>query len=203
MGESLRRNMRRCWRTWDCRQRACASFWRNDVMEQLNPKDLDAGLQEIGLGDGSTGHLFRARNRCISHRPSGCWRRRPPTAGPYRSRGKVTFGARKKSMPRWRKSVPRGKRRSRATRRWGPYRASQTMKIEYYKRLVEATPSGMPHWSGTGPPGTVCEQCSFYGYGMQHPNSCHRYFLLTRQHGAPLPISTPSCQHFQPRNMGL
>ena len=23
-------------------------------MEQLNPKDLDAGLQEIGLGDGST-----------------------------------------------------------------------------------------------------------------------------------------------------
>ena len=22
---------------------------------------------------------------------------------------------------------------------------------------------------GTGPPDTVCGQCSFYGYGMQHP----------------------------------
>ena len=49
------------------------------------------------------------------------------------------------------------------------------MKITYlfpadpaFKRLVAATPSGMAHWSGTGPPGTVCEQCSFYGYGMQH-----------------------------------
>ena len=33
----------------------------------------------------------------------------------------------------------------------------------------------------------------------QHPNSCHRYFLLTTQHGAPLPISTPSCPRFAPR----
>ena len=45
--------------------------------------------------------------------------------------------------------------------------------------------------SGTGPPGTVCEQCSFYGYGMQHPNSCYRY-LEEYRHTAPLPISTPS-----------
>ena len=73
------------------------------------------------------------------------------------------------------------------------------MKIEYYKRLIEATPSGMAYWSGTGPVGTVCEQCSFYGYDIQYPNSCHRYFLLTTQHGAPLPISTPSCLRFQPR----
>jgi hypothetical protein len=57
--------------------------------------------------------------------------------------------------------------------------------------------------SGTGPPDTVCGQCSFYGYGMPPPNSCHRYFLVARQHGAPLPISTPSCQHFRPRNMSL
>jgi hypothetical protein len=84
------------------------------------------------------------------------------------------------------------------------------MKITYLtepdpalKRLVEATPSGMAHWSGTGPPGTVCEQCRFYGYGMQHPDSCYRYFLVTKQHGAPLPISTPSCKHFELRNMDL
>jgi hypothetical protein len=81
----------------------------------------------------------------------------------------------------------------------GPYRVSQTMKIEYYKRLVEATPSGMAYWSGTGPVGTVCEQCSFYGYDIQYPNSCHRYFLLTTQHGAPLPIPTPSCSFFKAR----
>ena len=34
--------------------------------------------------------------------------------------------------------------------------------------------------SGTGPPGTVCEQCSFYGNGMQHPNSCYRYYMARR-----------------------
>ena len=84
------------------------------------------------------------------------------------------------------------------------------MKITYlfpadpaFKRLVAATPSGMAHWSGTGPPGTVCEQCSFYGYGMQHRNSCFRYHEMRSEHGAALPPETPSCQHFQPRNMGL
>ena len=98
--------------------------------------------------------------------------------------------------------MPRKRRRSRATRRWGSYRVSQAMKIEYYKRLVEATPPGMAYWLGTGPPDTLCEQCSFYGYDIQYPNSCHRYFLLTTQHGAPLPISTPSCLRFRPRNTG-
>ena len=32
--------------------------------------------------------------------------------------------------------------------------------------------------SGTDPPGSVCEQCSFYGYGTQHPGRCNRYFLV-------------------------
>jgi hypothetical protein len=67
------------------------------------------------------------------------------------------------------------------------------------KRLTQTTPSGMAHWSGTGPPGTVCGQCSFYGYGMQHPNSCYRYFVEASEHGAALPAETPSCQHFAPR----
>ena len=69
-----------------------------------------------------------------------------------------------------------------------------------FKRLVEATPSGMAYWSGTGPPGTVCGQCSFYGY-MHHPNSCYRYYELRAEHGAALPAETPSCQHFRPRSM--
>jgi hypothetical protein len=51
-----------------------------------------------------------------------------------------------------------------------------------------------------GPPGTVCGQCSFYGYGMQYPNNCYRYFVQVREHGAAFPAETPSCQHFRPRS---
>jgi hypothetical protein len=105
---------------------------------------------------------------------------------------------------------PRATRRSPARRRSRAYRARQTMKITYLieaaaalKRRIEATPSGMAYLSGTGPPGTVCEECTFYGYSTQHPSSCYRYFLMTSQHGAPLPIAIPSCQHFHPRNRGL
>jgi hypothetical protein len=64
------------------------------------------------------------------------------------------------------------------------------------KRPAQTTPSG----AGTGPPGTVCEQCGFYGY-MQHPNSCYRYYELMVEHGAALPAETPSCQHFRPRSL--
>jgi hypothetical protein len=70
------------------------------------------------------------------------------------------------------------------------------------KRQIEATPPGMAGLSGTGPPGTVCEQCSFYGYGMQRPNSCYRYYLSVSEHGAAFPPDTPSCQHFAPRSGG-
>jgi hypothetical protein len=114
-------------------------------------------------------------------------------------------------MPKWRKDGSRVRRRRRATRRSSSYHASPpTPTITYtfeptpeFRRLVEATPSGTPYWLGTGPVGTVCAQCSFYGYGMQYPNSCYRYFEEQHQHGAPLPSSTPSCLRFQPRNTGL
>jgi hypothetical protein len=98
-----------------------------------------------------------------------------------------------------------GKRRSPATRRWAGYRHSQTsMSIRYLmieaaalKRRIEATPSGMAYWSGTGPPGTVCGRCCFYG--MQHPNSCYRVYMRALQHGAAFPAETPSCKYFAPR----
>ena len=49
-------------------------------------------------------------------------------------------------------------------------------------------------------PGTVCEQCRFYGYGMQHPTSCYRYYMTkVLEDGAALPADIPSCQHFAPR----
>jgi len=77
------------------------------------------------------------------------------------------------------------------------------MSQEEAEGLIDATPSGMAHLSGTGPPGTVCEQCSFYGFHMQHPNSCYRYYLMVSEHGAAFPAETPSCKYFAPRNMGL
>ena len=55
---------------------------------------------------------------------------------------------------------------------------------------------------GTGPPGTAFEQCSFYRYGMQHPNGCHRNYMVKVEHGAAFPAETPSCQHFAPRCPG-
>jgi hypothetical protein len=63
-----------------------------------------------------------------------------------------------------------------------------TYEPEALKRLIEATPSGMAYWSGTGPPRTVCEQCSFFGYSTQYPYSCYRYFEVFRDHGPPLPV---------------
>jgi hypothetical protein len=82
-----------------------------------------------------------------------------------------------------------------------------------FDRLVKQTLPGMAHWAGTGPAGTTCEQCRFFGYSVplrngagntvgtkNHPKSCHRFFELMKQHGKPLMPSTPSCRHFEPRD---
>jgi hypothetical protein len=66
------------------------------------------------------------------------------------------------------------------------------------KRLIDATPPGMARLSGTGPTGTVCEQCTFYGYGA-HPNSCYQYYVQLSDHGAAFPAETPSCRLFTRR----
>jgi hypothetical protein len=68
------------------------------------------------------------------------------------------------------------------------------------KRRIDATPPGMAYLLGTGPTSTVCEQCSFYGYGVEHPNSCYRYYLNVSKHGAAFPAESPSCKHFVPRS---
>jgi hypothetical protein len=101
--------------------------------------------------------------------------------------------------------VPRATRRSPGRRRSGASRFWQTMTtadlIEAataLTRRIDKTSPGMAHLSGTGPPGTVCEQCFWYGFSWQNPNSCHRYFLMTSQHGAAFPADTPSCKRFAP-----
>jgi hypothetical protein len=104
-------------------------------------------------------------------------------------------------MRSWRKRAPRAKRRR--------YRASQRNMDDYLllealalKRRIDAIPPGMPRLLGTGPPGTACGQCCSYGYDTQHPNSCYQHFLLTSHQGEPLPLSTPSCPLFSPRDEG-
>ena len=96
-------------------------------------------------------------------------------------------------------------------RRWAGYRRhsrtsmsirSLMIQAAALKRRIDATPSGMAYLSGTGPLGTVCEHCSFYGFHMQHPNSCYRYYLSVSEHGAAFPAETPSCKHFMPRSPG-
>jgi hypothetical protein len=47
-----------------------------------------------------------------------------------------------------------------------------------------------------GPAGTVCGQCSLYGYGRQYPDSCYRYLEVFSQHGDAFPAETPSCKYF-------
>jgi hypothetical protein len=108
-------------------------------------------------------------------------------------------------MPDWRARMRRARWRARAKRRRGGYRSmtTESLMIEAaaLKRLIDATPLGMlPYLAGTGPPGTVCEQCSFYGYGA-HPNSCYRYYELIEEIGAAFPAETPSCRHFRPRSL--
>jgi hypothetical protein len=63
--------------------------------------------------------------------------------------------------------------------------------------------AGMAHWAGTGRPAR-CEQCSFYGYVMNHPNNyyCYYYYVDALGRGAvAFPAETPSCQHFRPRSL--
>jgi hypothetical protein len=55
--------------------------------------------------------------------------------------------------------------------------------------------------SGTGQLVAACGQSGFFGCRMQHRCSCSRYFVVRefQEHGPPLPVGTPSCQHFRPQ----
>ena len=104
-------------------------------------------------------------------------------------------------MPGKRTRAPRAKRRSRAYRAGRPTMMF-TYEPEALKRLIEATPSGMAYWANTGPPGTVCEQCSFFVVRHAIPLQLLSLFRGGfRDHGPPLPVGTPSCRHFRPRSL--
>jgi hypothetical protein len=78
---------------------------------------------------------------------------------------------------------------------------------------ISLTCPGMAHFAATGPFGTRCAECVFFGYWRQlknaagdtvgskfRKNACGKYFELTRQHGPPVPAGTESCRHFTPRD---
>jgi hypothetical protein len=79
-------------------------------------------------------------------------------------------------------------------------------------RQISLTAAGMAHFAATGPFGTKCSDCAFFGYWRQVQNAageiattkfrrrgCHMFFKLTGRHGPEIPGETESCRHFQRR----
>jgi hypothetical protein len=82
------------------------------------------------------------------------------------------------------------------------------------------TVPGMAFWAGTGPAGTVCGYCRFWGYkrtvlnragypektfdkrGRQlektiNSRGCKRFYELTKTHGPGIDKFSPSCKYFE------
>jgi hypothetical protein len=79
-------------------------------------------------------------------------------------------------------------------------------------RQICLTAPGMAHFAATGPFGSTCSGCSFWGYWRQVRNvagdtvgtqfrrsCCGKYFELTRKHGPGIPGNTEACRYFQQR----
>jgi len=62
---------------------------------------------------------------------------------------------------------------------------------------------GMAHFAGTGPPGTICRDCVWWGFydkgrKLRRAAPCeqHRKMMELRKPGPPVPASTASCRYF-------
>lgn len=75
-------------------------------------------------------------------------------------------------------------------------------------RQISLSRPGMAHFAATGPFGTKCGGCAFYGYWRQIRNAagnvvntkfrkgaCGKYYELTHQHGPAVPADTESCRY--------
>ena len=66
--------------------------------------------------------------------------------------------------------------------------------------LPDGSYSGMAHFAGTGPTGTVCQQCIFF---MKMPKGfdgkCRKFAEIMRKKGDAFPRSTWSCKYFEGR----
>jgi hypothetical protein len=77
-----------------------------------------------------------------------------------------------------------------------------------FERMARKTPAGMAHWAGTGPAGTTCAACAYFGYeeplrngrgeivGSEKRDGCLKFFELMGRHGKAMPPKTPSCRHY-------
>ena len=100
-------------------------------------------------------------------------------------------------MPGWRTRRRRAPRGARAKRRSFAYQDLMKQALAL-KRLIDQTPLGMAYLAGTGPRGTVCGQCLFYGYD-EHPHSCSVFYSQESVHGAAFSAETSSCKRFVKR----
>jgi hypothetical protein len=65
---------------------------------------------------------------------------------------------------------------------------------------------GMAHFSGTGPKGTTCGHCAYWGYkrevgkagAMRPVDACKLFYQFTGKHGPAIKAALPSCRYFEP-----
>jgi hypothetical protein len=80
-------------------------------------------------------------------------------------------------------------------------------------RQIKQTSPGMAHWSASGPFGTCCKDCRFFGYWRTiknsagdsiktifHRSACGKFLALTGRHGPPIEPGTESCRYFERRS---
>jgi hypothetical protein len=83
-------------------------------------------------------------------------------------------------------------------------------------RQIKKSVAGMAHFAATGPFGTQCKDCRFFGYSRIYRSGtgdaektvfqrsrCGKFFELTRRHGAQVPADTESCKYFERRSVTL
>jgi hypothetical protein len=88
-----------------------------------------------------------------------------------------------------------------------PHRTAGDAELE---RQIGLTHVGMAHFAATGPFGTSCGQCAFYGYHRTKRDKagnagrtifrrdcCAKYHAFTGKHGRRIPATTESCRYFE------
>ena len=73
------------------------------------------------------------------------------------------------------------------------------------ERAELQTAAGMAHWAGSGPEGSTCGKCRFYGYEFVKSNgdhsfkrsACGKFYTMTRRHGGSLEDRQMGCKYFE------
>jgi hypothetical protein len=77
-------------------------------------------------------------------------------------------------------------------------------------RQMNKTAPGMAFWASTGPFGTSCKECAFYGFThpirdsagntittVSHRHSCSKFYQMANKVGPTVPPQTESCKYFE------